>query len=334
MAYNRHGCGPGADDDALASALETVRIEQRALAALELALGRTPLRDGFGRALDLIVAARGRVIATGIGKSGIIARKTASTMMSMGTPAAFLHPGEASHGDLGMVTSGDVVLAFSWSGETVELAEVTGYARMIGAALIVATSCPDGSVARVADACLALPPVEEACPHQLAPTASTTMQAALGDALAIALARRRGFTRTDFRRLHPAGRLGTKRVSVGELMGVGDATPVVSAQATLMEATVEMSRKRYGCTAVVDGAGDLIGVFTDGDLRRSFAAGRVDSAVAEHMTPRPLSVPPHTLAADALRIMNDNAVSALFVCEGARLLGVVHVHDVVRARLG
>ena len=333
MAYVGQEREPSVEDDALASALETVRIEQRALAALEVSLGRAPLRDGFRRALDLIVAARGRVIATGIGKSGIIARKTASTMMSMGTPAAFLHPGEASHGDLGMVTSGDVVLAFSWSGRTVELGEVTDYARTIGAALIVATSCPDGNVAKAADACLALPPVEEACPHQLAPTASTTMQAALGDALAIALARRRGFTRSDFRRLHPAGRLGAKQVSVGQLMGSGDATPVVSGGATVMEATVEMSRKRYGCTAVVDAAGDLIGIFTDGDLRRGFAAGRIDAPIGEHMTPCPLSVPPHMPAADALRIMNDHAVSALCVCEGARLLGVVHVHDVVRARL-
>ena len=333
MAYNTHEHEPTLDDDGLASALETVRIEQRALAALEVALARTPLREGFRRALDLILAARGRVIATGIGKSGIIARKTAATMMSMGTPAAFLHPGDASHGDLGMVTSGDVVLAFSWSGETVELAEVTGYARAIGAALIVATSRTDGSVARGADACLALPPVEEACPHQLAPTASTTMLAALGDALAIALARRRGFTRADFRRLHPAGQLGATAVSVGQLMGSGDAAPIVTARASLMEATVEMSRKRYGCTAVVDEAGELIGVFTDGDLRRSFAAGRADSMVAEHMTPRPLSVPPHLPAAEALRVMNGHAVSVLFVCEGARLLGVVHVHDLVRARI-
>ncbi len=332
MAYDVEEHGPAAaEDDALLSALETVRIEQRALAALEVALARTPLGDAFRRALDLIVAARGRVIATGIGKSGLIARKTAATMMSMGTPAAFLHPGEASHGDLGMVTSGDAVLAFSWSGETVELAEVTDYARAIGAALIVATSRADSSAGRAANVCLPLPPVEEACPHQLAPTASTTMQAALGDALAIALARRRGFTRTDFRRLHPGGRLGAKAVSVGQLMGSGEAAPVVPASATLMAATVEMSRKRYGCTAVVDEAGDLIGVFTDGDLRRSFAAGRVDSAIVEHMTPRPLSVPPHMPAAEALRIMTDHAVSVLFVCEGRRLLGAVHVHDLVRA---
>lgn len=321
------------DDDALASALETVRIERRALAALERAFSKAPLRDAFGRALDLILHARGRVIATGIGKSGIIARKTAATMMSMGTPAAFLHPGEASHGDLGMVTTDDVVLACSWSGETAELTQVTDYARAIGATLIVSTSRTDSSIARGADVCLALPPVEEACPHQLAPTASTTMQAALGDAIAIALARRRGFTRTDFRRLHPGGRLGAKAITVGQLMGSGEAAPVVASDATLMAATVEMSRKRYGCTAVVDEAGDLVGVFTDGDLRRSFAAGRLDSAVGEHMTPRPLAVPPHTPAAEALRIMSDHAVSVLFVCEGARLLGLVHVHDLVRARI-
>lgn len=331
MAYNRTDNEPTVDDDALASALETVRIEQQALEALEAALIGTSLGDGFRRALDLIAASSGRVIATGIGKSGIIARKTAATMMSMGTPAAFLHPGDASHGDLGMVTRNDVVLAFSWSGETAEVDVVTGYARAIGATLIVATSRADGSAGRAADVCLALPPVEEACPHQLAPTASTTMQAALGDALAIALARRRGFTRGDFRRLHPGGRLGAKAVSVGRLMGSGEATPVVPASATLIEATVEMSRKRYGCTAVVDGSDMLIGAFTDGDLRRSFAAGRIDAPISEHMTPQPLSVPPHTSAADALRIMNDHAVSVLFVCDDRRLLGVVHVHDVVRA---
>jgi arabinose-5-phosphate isomerase len=322
---------PRSDDAMIASARETIRIEREALGKLEAALGKMPLREAFGRAFEAILAVRGRVIVTGIGKSGLVARKIAATLMSTGTPSAYLHPGDANHGDLGMITPDDVVLAVSWSGETAELAEIVQHSGRLGVPLIVATANADSAAGRAADICLALPMVREACPNQLAPTASTTVQAALGDALAVALIDHRGFGVGDFHRLHPGGRLGAKLATVAQLMGTDEAVPIIHQGATLMEATVEMSRKRYGCTAVVDDAGRLVGVFTDGDLRRSFAAGHNDAAVGEHMTPRPLTIAPTTLSSEALRIMNANAVSALFVCEGAALLGVIHVHDVLRA---
>ncbi|WP_375381805.1 SIS domain-containing protein [uncultured Sphingomonas sp.] len=318
----------------MTSARDTIRIERDALAALEEALEHTPLREAFGQAFDAILAARGRVIVTGIGKSGIVARKVAATLMSTGSPAAYLHLGEASHGDLGIITRDDVVLAISWSGETPELAEIVHHARRLGVILIVMTSRGDSAAGQAADICLPVPAVREACPHQLAPTASTTVQAALGDALAVALIHRRGFSLGDFHRLHPGGRLGARLATVAQLMGTGEAIPIIAAQATLAEATVEMSRKRYGCTAVVDGAGLLVGIFTDGDLRRSFAAGRMDALVKEQMTPQPLSVPPQTLVSDALRLMNDHAVTTLFVCDGTVLLGIVHLHDVLRVGTG
>ena len=318
------------DVDMMISARDTIRIEREALAALEAAIGKAPLREAFGRAFDAILATRGRVIVTGIGKSGLVARKLAATLMSTGTPAAYLHPGEANHGDLGMITPADLVFAISWSGETPELAEIVQHSQRLGAPLIVATANAASAAGRAADICLALPLVREACPNQLAPTASTTVQAALGDALAVALINHRGFGVGDFRRLHPGGRLGAKLATVAQPMGTGDAIPIIHRDATLMEATVEMSRKRYGCTAVVDDAGRLVGVFTDGDLRRSFAIDR-DAPVGGHMTPRPLTIAPDTLVSEAARIMNANAVSALFVCEGAALLGVIHLHDVLRA---
>ena len=316
------------------AARDTVRIEREALTTLEIALEQSPLRDAFGNAFDAILAMRGRVIATGIGKSGLVARKIAATLMSTGTPAAYLHPGDANHGDLGMITPGDVVLAITWSGETAELAEIVHHCKRLNVTLIVATSNPGSAAGRAADVCLAMPIVQEACPNQLAPTASTTVQAALGDALAVALIGRRGFDAGDFHRLHPGGRLGAKLATVEQLMGKGAAAPVIVEHATLLEATVEMSRKRYGCTAVVDDDGRLVGIFTDGDLRRSFAAGQMDSCVSHHMTLRPLSVAPRTLLSDALRIMNDHAVTTLFVCEGTKLLGIIHLHDVLRAGTG
>ncbi|WP_443025607.1 KpsF/GutQ family sugar-phosphate isomerase [Sphingomonas sp. PB4P5] len=318
----------------LQAADDTIRIEREALVALEQALEQTPLRSAFGQAFDAILAMRGRVIATGIGKSGLVARKIAATLMSTGTPSAYLHPGEANHGDLGMITADDVVLALSWSGETPELAEIIHHAHRLGVPLIVATSNAESAAGRAADICLALPAVREACPHQLAPTASTTVQAAMGDALAVALIRRRGFGVSDFRQLHPGGRLGAKLATVAQLMATGDAVPVIAQHATLMEATVEMSRKRYGCTAVIDDAGQMVGVFTDGDLRRSFANSRNDAPVGEHMTPGPLTISSDTLSSEALRIMNAHTVTALFICDDAKPIGVIHLHDVLRAGVG
>lgn len=315
----------------MSSAIETVRIEQDALMALASALRDPRLSDAFIAAVEAIQTTVGRLIVTGIGKSGIIGRKIAATMTSTGTPAIFLHPGEASHGDLGLITPQDTVLALTWSGETTELGDIIGYCRRFRVKLIVATSRGESTAGRAADICLTLPRVREACPNQLAPTSSTTIQAALGDAMAVALVRERGFTESDFRIFHPGGQLGAKLLTVGQLMGTGESIPVVNADATLMDATVEMSRKRYGSTAVVDEAGHLVGVFTDGDLRRSFATNDVNGGVATHMSAHPLVAGAATLASDALRIMNENAVTVLFVCEDRRLIGALHLHDVLRA---
>lgn len=280
----------------------------------------------------MIAQRTGRLIVTGMGKSGLIGRKIAATMTSTGTPAFFLHPAEASHGDLGMIVPGDVVLAVTWSGETAELKDVFSYCRQRGNPVLVMTSDAGSSAARAADFALVLPRVREACPNQLAPTSSTTVQAVLGDALAIALFERRDFSRAEFLTYHPGGQLGATLATVGQLMGRGDAVPSVRFDATLTDAAVEMSRKRYGATAIVDGSGKLIGAFTDGDLRRSLATDTRTDAIMAHMSRQPVVVEPDTSASDALRLMNDNAITMLFVCAEGQLVGAIHVHDVLRHR--
>jgi arabinose-5-phosphate isomerase len=314
------------------SAVKTVKIEQEALVTLAQALEQPALSAAFAQAVETIHRTKGRLIVTGMGKSGIIGRKIAATMTSTGTPSLYLHPGEASHGDLGMITPEDVVLALTWSGETTELGDIIAYCRRFGVALIVLTSRSESTAGQAADICLTMPRVREACPNQLAPTSSTTVQTVLGDALAVALIEARGFSKSDFYVFHPGGRLGAQLSTVAQLMGSEDEIPVVSLSATLMDATFEMSRKRYGSTAVVNERGHLVGAFTDGDLRRSFATNNLNDHISAHMTPQPLTVPPSTLSSDALRIMNENAVSVLFVCEEDRkLVGAIHIHDVLRA---
>lgn len=314
-----------------ASALKTLEIELEALQALKKALLSFGLSQEVDRAIQALAATRGRVIVTGMGKSGHIARKIAATMRSTGTSALYLHPGEASHGDLGVITKQDVVLAITWSGETAELNDIFHYCRAYGVTLIVATSHAESTAGRAADICLAMPPVREACPNELAPTSSTTLQLVLGDALAVALIEARGFTRSDFHVFHPGGKLGAKLSTVGEIMGVGEAIPCVGREATLSNATLEMSRKRYGCTAVVDDGGHLVGAFTDGDLRRCIAAHDLNDSIGLHMSINPLTVAPDTLASEALQILNSNAVSVLFVENEGKLVGIVHIHDIVRA---
>jgi len=319
------------DDAGLLSALRTTRIEIEAVKTLSDALSKPPLRDSFLDAVAAIANQPGRLIVTGMGKSGLVGRKIAATMTSTGTPSLFLHPGEASHGDLGMIGRDDIVLALSWSGETTELGDIIAYCRRFDVRLIVATASHDSTAARAADICLALPKVREACPNELAPTSSTTVQAVLGDALAVALIERRGFTRSDFLTFHPGGQLGAQLTMVAQLMGVGAEIPVVQAGATLLDAAVEMSSKRYGCTAVIDEQGRLVGAFTDGDMRRSFAGGNLDDGIARYMTPSPLTITPDTLSTQALKLMNDHGVTVLFVCTGDRLEGIVHLHDILRA---
>ncbi len=313
------------------SALKTLDIELQALETLKEALQAPALARSIDAAIRMIAATRGRVIITGMGKSGHVARKIAATMCSTGTSALYLHPGEASHGDLGVITRDDVVLAITWSGETAELGDILQYCRHYGVPLIVATSQPDSTAARAADICLAMPSVREACPNELAPTSSTTLQIVLGDALAVALIEARGFTPSDFHVFHPGGRLGAQLCTIGQIMGTGDAVPRVARGASLTSATIEMSRKRYGCTAVVDDTGMLVGAFTDGDLRRCIAIHDLNDDIGLHMSPNPVTVTADTLAAEALKTLNDHAVSVLFVVDEAGLLGgIVHMHDIVR----
>ncbi|MEJ2409012.1 MAG: KpsF/GutQ family sugar-phosphate isomerase [Novosphingobium sp.] len=313
-----------------ASALKTIDIELQALEALRSSMLTPELRWSIDSAIQAMAFTRGRVIVSGMGKSGHIGRKIAATLRSTGTPALFLHPGEASHGDLGLITEDDVVLAITWSGETSELTDIFHYCRRFGVKLIVATARPESTAGRAADICLQLPQVREACPHELAPTSSTTLQLVLGDALAVALIEARGFTPSDFHVFHPGGKLGAQLSTVAEVMGTGEAIPQVYRDATLVNATIEMSRKRYGCTAVVDAQGLLVGAFTDGDLRRCITIHDLNDEIGLHMSPNPVAVSPNVLSSEALQIMNANAVSVLFVVEDGRLTGIVHMHDIVR----
>lgn len=312
------------------SALKTVETEIQGLQALQGYLETPGFRNSLDHAIIAMARTEGRVIVSGMGKSGHIGRKIAATLRSTGTPALFLHPGEASHGDLGLITEKDVVFAITWSGETSELKDIFHYCNHFGITLIVATAQPASTAAQAANICLNLPQVREACPNDLAPTSSTTLQLVLGDVLAVALIEARGFSPSDFRVFHPGGKLGAQLIMVDQIMGVDGAIPMVTRSATLSIATIEMSRKRYGATAVVDDGNRLVGVFTDGDLRRCITVHDMQDRIEQHMSPNPVTVPPGTLCTEALRIMNENAVSVLFVEDQGRVVGVVHMHDVVR----
>jgi arabinose-5-phosphate isomerase len=309
----------------------TIETEQRGLAALQAALP-SGLAEAFLRTAELIEQSGGSVIVTGMGKSGLIGRKIAGTLASTGTPSHFVHAAEASHGDLGMIGGRDVVLALSWSGETPELADIVAYTRRFDVPLVALTSRTDSALARAADVVLALPASEEACPNGLAPTTSTTMQLVAGDALAILLLERRGFTASDFQRYHPGGKLGARLITVGQLMHRGEELPLVRCGTPLSQGIVEMTSKRFGIAAVVDEAGRLAGVLTDGDLRRAFRGGFVDMPVEQAMGRRkPQVVTADVLAARALAQMNDASITCIFVMEGEVPVGLVHIHDLLRA---
>ena len=317
---------------AVLSALRTLDTERRGLDALDAAMRRTArggLGDAFLQAVETIAAASGRVIVTGMGKSGHVSRKIAATLASTGQPASFVHPAEASHGDHGMLQSGDVVLALSWSGETVELAAIVTFARRYAIPLIAMTASPESALGREANICLALPGADEACPNGLAPTTSTTMQLVLGDALAIALLESRGFTAGDFRILHPGGKLGAKLQHVRDVMHTGERVPRIEARAKMANAIVEMSSKGFGCVAAFDN-GRLVGIVTDGDLRRCLKAGfSLDTPVADVMTRKPRTITPDALVAEALENIS-RKISALLVVEGDAVVGIVHFHDLMR----
>jgi len=314
----------------LASAFRTLETESDGLAALAAAMA-----DGLGApftaAVETIRAARGRVIVTGMGKSGHVARKIAATLASTGTPAFFVHAADASHGDLGMITSDDVMLALSWSGETEELKDLINYSRRFRIALIAVTVNLESTLGKAADIVLVLPSAREACPHNLAPTTSSLMQLALGDALAIALLESRGFTAVDFGVFHPRGQLGAALKFIRDVMHPGDAVPLIARGVPMSEAIVEMSAKGFGCVAVIEATGKLAGVITDGDLLRHMRADLLQTMVDDVMTASPKTVRPDQLASEALQILNASKITALIVVEMDRPIGIVHFHDLLRA---
>jgi len=314
----------------LARARRVLEVEARALTAL-----RERLDAGFVRAVELLLACRGKVVVTGVGKSGIVCRKIAATLSSTGTPAFFLHAGEGNHGDLGTLVRGDVLLAVSNSGETAEVLGLLPAARRLGIPLVAVCGNADSSLARGADAVLDVSVPEEACPLNLAPTASTTATMAMGDALAIALLEERGFSAEDFALLHPAGALGRRLLRVEDVMHRGGDVPLVGAGASLKDTLVEITSKRLGVTGVVDAAGALLGVITDGDLRRGLErAEDIRTLTARDlMTASPKTIAGSALAAEAVAAMERHAITSLFIlADGSRRpAGVIHLHDLLRA---
>jgi arabinose-5-phosphate isomerase len=318
------------DDALIACALRTLEAETGGLAALSAGIEGS-LGQAFICAVAMIKAARGRVIVSGMGKSGHIGNKIAATLSSTGTPAFFVHPAEASHGDLGMITSDDVIVAMSWSGETAELKNVINYSRRFRIGLIAITADAASTLGKAADIALVLPQAREACPHNLAPTTSSLMQLALGDALAIALLESRGFTALDFRQLHPGGRLGAALTFVRDLMHTGPEMPLKPIGTRMSDAIVEMSAKGWGCVGITDAAGHLVGIITDGDLRRHMRPDLLEALVEDVMTWGPNTVRPGQLASEALEILNSLKRTVLLVVEGERAVGLVHMHDLLRA---
>jgi arabinose-5-phosphate isomerase len=317
----------GTSDLAVAGAvLATEAAGLRALAA--------ELDERFTAAVDRLAAATGRVVLSGMGKSGLVARKVAATFASTGTPALFVHPAEASHGDLGMIVPGDAVLALSNSGETAELADLVAHTRRFALPLVAITARAGSTLAAAADVTLLLPAAAEACPMGLAPTTSTTMQMALGDALAVALLTRRGFTAAEFEQIHPGGRLGARLRRVRELMHTREAVPLAAPDLPMDRALLIITTKHFGCLGVTDEDGRLIGIVTDGDLRRAMGPDLLQRRVADIMTRAPRTIGPDAFAAEALRIMNarERPITALFVVDREqRPAGILHIHDLLRA---
>lgn len=327
------GGKPAAHPD-IAAARRVLLMEANGLAALAAGLDAA-----LTKAVDILHAVgaehgHSRVIVSGMGKSGHVARKIAATMASTGTPAFFVHPAEASHGDLGMVIKGDAVMALSNSGDVPELADLIAHAKRFGIPLIGITSKPRSALGQASDVALILPPVEEACPMGLAPTTSTTMMLALGDALSVALMERRGFTRDHYRVFHPGGRLGKQLIKVKDLMHTGAEMPLVQSGTGMREALLTMAGRSFGCIGIV-GTGrtkdKLVGIITDGDLRRHIEGDLLSQRVEAVMTKSPMTIDPNILAVEALREMNSRRITSFFVVEGARPVGILHMHDCIRA---
>ncbi len=313
----------------IVSALNTYKILTKGLEAMPKAF-EGPLGDSFSKAVETIGRIKGRVIVTGVGKSGHIGSKIAATLASTGTPAFFVHATEANHGDLGMIARDDVVLAISWSGETTELKGTLAYAKRFAIPLIAITSNQVSALGKEADICLTLPRLEEACPNGLAPTTSTLLQLAMGDALAVALLESKGFSAVDFRTFHPGGALGANLTHVHEIMHGGDKLPVVEIGTSMPHAVQVISDKRFGCVAIVDNEGFLAGIITDGDLRRNLTRALDSLKVEDIMTANPATIEPDASAGRAMAELNKRSITSLLVCEANKPVGLVHLHDLLK----
>lgn len=316
------------NEEDIACAKQTIDREVEALRALE-----NSLDNSLSAALDLMESVKGRVIVTGMGKSGHIGRKIAATLASTGTPSFFIHPAEASHGDLGMLTEEDVVLAISNGGESRELSDILVYCKRYGIPLIAMTKNPESTLGKAGDILLKLPDNGEACPLGLAPTSSTTATLVYGDILAIGLIERKGFTKTDYKRRHPGGKLGAILQKVSDLMHTGEEMPLVNEQTNMQEALLVMSSKMLGCVGIVNDKGELTGIITDGDLRRFLTPDILKNKVTTVMTRNPKTIEPDVLAAEALKTMNTTGrgITQLFVLQDKKPIGIIHIHDCLRA---
>jgi arabinose-5-phosphate isomerase len=312
------------------SALRTLEAGSNGIAAIAAAL-TGPLGAAFVASVELIRQAKGRAIITGLGKSGHVARKIAATLASTGTPSFFVHAAEAAHGDLGMITQDDVIIALSWSGEQPEMKNLVNYSKRFAIPMIALTSNAASSLGSAARIVLELPKAREACPHNLAPTTSTLMQAALGDALAIALLEGRGFTALEFASFHPGGKLGAMLKHTAELMRSGDAVPLRPMGTMMTDALVEMTDKGLGCVVITDTSGHVAGIITDGDLRRKMRPDLMSSRVDDIMTKNPRTVRSDALASEALEILNSAKITTLVVADAGKPVGILHMHDLLRA---
>jgi arabinose-5-phosphate isomerase len=313
-----------------ASARRALIIEAEGMDQLVKALDG-PLGDALAQAIDTIRKARGRVILTGMGKSGHVCRKIAATLASTGTPAMFVHPAEASHGDLGMITADDVIVTISSSGESPELRDIVNYSRRFGVPLIAITAETASTLAQEADIVLGLPKAKEACPNGLAPTTSTLLQLALGDAIAIALLEDKGFTAKDFKNFHPGGKLGAQLTHVRDIMHKQSELPLVRQSLPMSEALIVMTSMSYGCVGVLDNTGRLAGIVTDGDLRRNMHRNLLDRTVGEVMTASPKTIAPDALSSEALEMLNSAKITSLFVIDAeGKPIGLIHIHDLLR----
>jgi arabinose-5-phosphate isomerase len=310
----------------LSSARRVLKIEANALHSLA-----ANLDENFTLAIDILSKIKGRAIISGMGKSGHIANKIAATMASTGTPSFFVHPGEASHGDLGMITKDDAVLALSNSGETSELADLIAYCKRFNVPLISMTSCENSTLDKASTISFILPNAPEACPMGLAPTTSTTLMLGLGDAISVALLERKNFSPTDFQTFHPGGKLGLKLLKVRDLMHSGDELPTASGGLSMSETILIISEKRFGCVAVVDKDSHLLGIITDGDLRRHMGPNFLAQKAKKLMTVGAQTIGPDALASEAVAIMDTKSITNLFVIENKCCVGILHIHDCLRA---